>query len=260
MATGPLGKTLDRLNLFLTQKDLKRYVPFTGNLTIRRPSYYAIGQQFLELFKEPGGLEPGDRVLDIGCGPGRMAFALTDYLDEGSYAGMDVMKSCVRGCEKRLGGHPGFTFARMDVFNSRYNRHGASKACEYTFPFDDGSFDFVILTSVFTHLLAHDTFHYLQEISRLLAVDGTCFATFFLYDEERLARARDREKGLKFPFKGDGVLIEMENQPEYAVAYPEEEVLKRAGACGLEPRAIMPGRWDGSTGRTEYQDIVVFGK
>lgn len=39
-------------------------------------------------------LIPGERVLDVGCGVGRMAIPLTRYLSaEGSYEGFDVAAS-----------------------------------------------------------------------------------------------------------------------------------------------------------------------
>jgi SAM-dependent methyltransferase len=86
------GSMLDWVNRFLQRHDLKRYVPFTGNLQVRRPSFQAAGEQYLKMFIELGGLEPDERVLDIGCGPGRMAVPLATYLSPaGSYVGMDVV-------------------------------------------------------------------------------------------------------------------------------------------------------------------------
>jgi SAM-dependent methyltransferase len=257
------GSMLDWVNRFLQRHDLKRYVPFTGNLQVRRPSFQAAGEQYLKMFIELGGLEPDERVLDIGCGPGRMAVPLATYLSPaGSYVGMDVVKSCVKGCRKRISpGAPNFSFEHMDVFNSRYKRDGSAPASTYRFPFEDASFDFIILISVFTHMLKDDTFHYMEEIARLLAPGGSCFATFFLYDPERLERARAREKGLKFPFEeANGTRIERKAEPEYAVAYPREELLERARDGDLQVRTVSQGSWDGGVSETEYQDIVVLRK
>jgi SAM-dependent methyltransferase len=257
------GSMLDWANRFLSRHDMKRYMPFTGNLQVRRPSFSAAGELYLKMFIELGGLEPGERVLDIGCGPGRMAVPLAAYLSpEGSYVGMDVVNSCVKGCRKRISpGAPNFSFEHMDVFNARYSRKGSAAASAYRFPFEDASFDFIILISVFTHMLKDDTFHYMEEIARLLAEGGRCFATFFLYDPERLERARAREKGLKFTIdEGGGTLIERKAEPEYAVAYPREELLEHARSCGLKVRSVSPGSWDGGVSETEYQDIVVLEK
>src|ERR1700724_585045 len=48
-----------------------RYLDFAGNLR-----YIEAGQQHLKYFRELCGLQPHHRVLDIGCGIGRMAVAL----------------------------------------------------------------------------------------------------------------------------------------------------------------------------------------
>jgi ubiquinone/menaquinone biosynthesis C-methylase UbiE len=256
---GLTGRMMDRTKDYLSSHKLQRFMPFMGNLQARTPSYQKVGEQFLGMFIELGSLGPGDRVLDIGCGPGRMAVPLKDYLSaEGSYVGMDVVRSCIRGCEKRLAGcAPEFRFEHMDVYNSRYNPGGATHASGYRFPFDDSSFDFIMLTSVFTHMLTDDTFHYLDEISRLLAPGGRCFATFFIADEERLARARSSGAGLTFPHASDRCMIERDGQPEYAVAYAKELLLEQFVRSGLELKEIHRGNWCGGESSTGFQDIAV---
>ena len=44
--------------------------------------FRAVGQKFLHLFTELADLQPDERVLDIGCGCGRIAFPLTEYLSQ----------------------------------------------------------------------------------------------------------------------------------------------------------------------------------
>ncbi len=47
--------------------------------------YRAIGAEFLRHVVEIGGLAPDARVLDVGCGIGRLAVPLTQYLDQSGY-------------------------------------------------------------------------------------------------------------------------------------------------------------------------------
>ena len=55
--------------------------------------FAAVGQEFLALMRTHAGLAPGDRVLDVGCGIGRMARVLTTVLrPPGTYDGFDVAR------------------------------------------------------------------------------------------------------------------------------------------------------------------------
>ena len=67
------------------------------------------------------------------------------------------MKSQVDWAQRTITArYPNFTFQNADIFNKWYNPGGAFAASEYRFPYDDESFDFIFLTSVFTHMLAPD--------------------------------------------------------------------------------------------------------
>src|SRR5260370_25414931 len=55
--------------------------------------FLAIGREFLGIFRDAGGLEPHHQVLDIGCGNGRMALPLMEFLScDGSYEGFDILQ------------------------------------------------------------------------------------------------------------------------------------------------------------------------
>ena len=54
-------------------------------------NFAEVGQQFFDIFVRDGGLKPHHRVLDVGCGVGRMALPLTGYLTPpGDYDGIVV--------------------------------------------------------------------------------------------------------------------------------------------------------------------------
>src|SRR5271169_1165176 len=53
--------------------------------------FVSVGREFLAYFRNLGYLRPDQRVLDVLCGPGRMAIPLTGYLSaQGSYEGVDT--------------------------------------------------------------------------------------------------------------------------------------------------------------------------
>ena len=71
-----------------------------------RRNYRKTGEEFLRYFVELGDLTPKGRILDVGCGIGRMAVPLTKYLDqEGSYEGFDIVEKGIRWCKKNVSPH-----------------------------------------------------------------------------------------------------------------------------------------------------------
>src|SRR5688572_13819673 len=62
-------------------------------------NFEGIGKGFLHYFTELGGLQPEEKVLDVGCGIGRMAIPLTGYLSKTSeYHGFDIVKAGITWC------------------------------------------------------------------------------------------------------------------------------------------------------------------
>src|SRR5712671_5833105 len=70
------------------------------------------GREFRRYFIELANLQPHDRVLDVGCGIGRMAVPLTDYMSqEGEYWGFDIVRSGIEWCQSRISADfPNFHF------------------------------------------------------------------------------------------------------------------------------------------------------
>ena len=221
--------------------------------------FTATGDEFMAHFVELGGLQPGERVLDVGCGIGRMARPLAGYLSsDGSYDGFDVNRDGIAWCRRRYRRHANFRFEVADLFNARYNPRGSRRADEYRFPYEDASFDFAFATSVFTHLLRDDARHYLDEVARVLRPGGTCLLTFFLLTPEAERTIAAGEAMLPFAHPTEGGLVISRREPEAAVAYPEAGVREWMAAAGLPVRdPIHHGVWAGTPDGLTLQDIVV---
>ena len=232
---------------------LRRYV---GPLD----SFESSGTEFMDHLRLLAELRPEERVLDIGCGCGQMALHLEKYLDEnGSYVGVDIHRPSIKWCQKNIGSRrSNFQFAHIDVRNLAYNPDGTHRAETYQFPFDDRSFDLILLKSVFTHMRPPEVSNYLREVSRLLKSNGRCLATFFLLNEEQARLALNGANDVEFKY-GEGVWrYRLEQSPESAVAYDENYVLELLKKNGLALRKpIYYGRWAGRKDGLSYQDILV---
>lgn len=219
-----------------------------------------IAEAYVSMFVELGGLEPTDAVLEPGCGTGRMAAALTEFLSpEASYDGFDVMAEAVDWCLANITPeNPNFRFRHVDVRNPAYNPRGTVDPREFSFPYPDHEFDFVFLTSVFTHMLPGDLRRYVTEIRRVLRPGGRCLMTFFLLNDHARRAIREGRAERRFEHQGDGYRYDIEDVQEGAVAYPDDGVLSILREAGFELRVpIEYGRWAGRPGQAFGQDIVV---
>ena len=99
---------------------------------------------------------------------------LTKYLSKsGSYDGFDIVPRAIKWCSNNITSrYPNFRFHFADIYNKHFNPNGRLTAADFRFPYGDGMFDLVFLTSVFTHMLQNDVEHYLSEISPVLKLDG----------------------------------------------------------------------------------------
>ncbi|HEY1356253.1 MAG TPA: class I SAM-dependent methyltransferase, partial [Solirubrobacterales bacterium] len=210
-------------------------------------------------FTELGGLEPTDRVLDIGCGIGRMAIPLSGYLDGGSYAGFDVGRAMIRWCRRNITSHHHeFEFEWAPIHNAKYNPFGNLSAAEFRFPYPDSSFDFAFATSLFTHLVRDEVGHYLAETARVLKPGGSCLLTFFLLTPRAEAEIAAGRAALSFTHPVAGGATTDPSQPEEAIAFALDEVramLEEAGLAIREP--VHLGGWANEPNAASYQDIIV---
>lgn len=251
-----LKDTLDSLLGHRDEHTPPRRKIFVGDQSHHR----RVGEEFLRYFIELGDLKPNERVLDVGCGIGRITGPLTKYLDEsGSYEGFDIVADGINWCRKKITPkYPSFHFQLADVFNKKYNPRGRCRAFEYCFPYESEWFDFVFLVSVFTHMLPEDMEHYYCEIARVIKKEGRCLITFFLWNEESSGLINAGKSVYDFRYGGEGFRTIHEATPESAVAYDEKfirSLYEKFGFTIKEP--IHFGSWCGRENSLTFQDLII---
>ena len=226
--------------------------------------FKGIGNEFFNYFIQLADLKPYEKILEVGSGIGRMAVPLIGYLkDSGCYEGFDIVHYGIRWCQRKITPRaPHFHFQLADIYNSGYNPNGKLKALDYRFPYEEGTFDFVFLTSVFTHMLPKDMGHYLAEINRVLKKGGRCFITYFLLNKGSLDLINTGASSLNFKHRLEGYEDECHlndiDIPEAAVSYSLkyiEELYKENDLEIVSP--VRYGSWCGRKEFLSYQDIIL---
>lgn len=217
--------------------------------------WFRWAEEWSMLLRIYGRITAASRVLEIGCGLGRVAFPLRYVLSkEGSYTGFDIVRNKIEFLKRNFEpAHPNFHFHWADVHNTYYNPKGRLPAAQYRFPVMDRSMDIVFAASVFTHMLPEHAAHYFRESARVLRPGGRCVFSFFLLDNYRAGQPRPGGFARDiFDFAhraaghGDDFAIVQPDNPEQMTAYRLSLVERLAGDTGLrlaEPPAA--GLWSG---------------
>lgn len=130
-------------------------------------------------------LEDARRILDFGCGAGRMIRCLNDLAGHAEIWGVDVSASHIFWCRENLS--PPFDFATVTLLPH--------------LPFEDDSFDFIYAGSVFTHIddLAEA---WLLELRRIVCPGGRLYIT--VHDRHTIEMLTDPEYTSRPSPEGEG--------------------------------------------------------
>ncbi len=176
-------------------------------------------------------------IVELGVGCGRWAAHVRDLSHHGDryrgrYLGIDIDAEALDWCRDHFDGR--FEFAQATHASTSYVNDAADPA-PYRIPRDDASVDFVLATSVFTHLLEGPARNYLDECARVLRPGAKMAVTCFCVDLHP-AKVGDRHS---FRHRLDHAYIESQAQPEAAVGYESTFLCERALAAGFREARIM---------------------
>jgi SAM-dependent methyltransferase len=224
--------------------------------------FVALGDGFVRHILVPrAGLQPSDAFLDLGCGNGSVARALTSFLSpQGRYDGLDINERSIIWLREHYAGFPNFAFTHADVYNKMYNPGATVTAARYRLPYADGTFSMALLKSVFTHMHPRDVRHYLQELARVVRPGGRAVITYFLLNDEsrRLVAENRDEVKMRLEWDGDPLCRVADLEvPEHATAHDEARVRAYTAEAGFTTNEIVFGNWCGRPSLLGLQDAMV---
>jgi SAM-dependent methyltransferase len=234
--------------------------------------YVRAAVEYATLLRSVGDLAAGDRVLEPGCGTGRVAAALTGYLrPPGAYQGFDIHRASIEFARRAFTPWPHFRFTHADIRTEYFldpREHFAGQAVPpqaFRFPWPEAAFDYVFTVSLYTHMLPEGTAHFLAETGRVLRPGGRGFLSAWVLDHagpgaavvfQPVARPDGPEAP---PVRSPWMALADPGSPTTGVACSLAFWDWALGRAGLRLRQIFPGGWSGARrGWLTLLDVLTF--
>lgn len=251
-------------NIIYTLNDIKYFYfspqfPLPNTKTRMRvgpfmdPNHYIHdASNWVKTIAENINLSNTKRILDIGCGTGRLFYPLKESLPNIKlYEGLDINSQVIKWAKNNINDKIA-NFTHFDMFNSLYNPNG-SKISKLKLPYGDKKFDLILVQSVFTHLLFQDVGSYIGEIKRILTSDGRLISTYFFIEN---LKNKKNINGFQFKHKIGKSFVNDRNVKEAAVAYKKKDIVELYKDNDLKIIKNLVGNWSINDGRQYYQDIL----
>lgn len=237
-------------------------VPPKGMIFTGSGNFEQSGKALVQLCIDYANLKPDGALLDVGCGIGRLAIPLTQYLTtNGKYEGFDVVPDGINWCKEKVSSkYPHFNFTYTPLRNDLYNLDTQQEAHQFVFPYTDNTFDVVVLTSVFTHMQPAEVQHYLKQIKRVLKPGGSCLSTFFIMDENTPEILKQNKDLMQFKFEYDTYYLHDDKVKDANIAFKKNAIQSMASNAHLNIKLFNNGWWKGGdkSASLNYQDLVIF--
>jgi SAM-dependent methyltransferase len=206
-------------------------------------------------------LNETSRVLDLGCGCGRMAIPFVEFLDNGRLYGCDVWGDGIAWCNANLVGRGNAEFHVQPAANNYYfERFNEQARNSFALPWlPDGVLDASFAISVFTHLIIEDAFSYLKEINRATKPGGLGYFTFFVIDKYFIAYRDRTGHHAALAERQSGCFHAYEGQ-DFFGGFTHSVLRSLFEQTGWNIVTYETGLWAEKPGARSYQDTFVLEK
>lgn len=233
-------------SLRFNQNDQKPY----GGLNPYSHHFINIGKTFHKLLIEHINLTKSCRLLDVGCGSGRLSLQLENWLH---YVGFDINLHFVS-----LAQNYSRNIDLFDIHHEEFNPFGSIDPMTFEFPYST-PFDAVIAIAVFNHFRVEWLDNYFKQIARVLKRNGSFFGTFILLNDQSKLDI-DTKSNHKFTFdhRTDDGWYHTVERPLLNVAISENYIRRKMMENKLsiiEP--IRYGEWRQSGLAITGHDVII---
>lgn len=227
-----------------------------GGINPYSDQFDIIGKQFLQLLIEQAGLNKSTRVLDLGCGTGRLTKQIIDFGIRSSYIGIDNNLGFVEYCKSQYQAD----IRHVDVYHDEYNPSGSIQPTEFRLDIPNQSIDLVVCLGLFNHFHWLWVKNYLAEIARVLTPRGILFSTFILLNDYTISQIDNKLTSRPFEFstRKEVNWYEFSDRPLLNVAL-DEATLRRALLANklIIKEPVRYGQWCNSKNPLSGHDIII---
>lgn len=177
------------------------------------------------------------KILDWGCGPGRIIRHLPKIIKSADFYGTDYNNRSIKWCSENL---PNISF-----------NHNSLKA---DLPYENGSFDVIYGISIFTHLSEQMHYNWYKELYRILRPGGILFITT---QGDNFKRKLNQEEKNKFD---EGALVVRGNVREGHRVYSSFQPVNFMKKLFFNVKILKHIETDAGKNRVIPQDIWIVKK
>jgi len=219
-----------------------------GGLNPHNGYYSETGLVLFQKIRDLLQINKSDRVLEVGCGTGRVSTPFAKYIGK-NFSGFDVNTKFIDYCHN-IGGN----FSHIDIFHPDWNPNGKVSPDEVVLPFSFNKFTAIYAVGVFNHLHFRWFQRYIEEFARILPRGGRIFFTLVVA-KEPIGR---ETPPFFFEHRDDIEWYDYRDKPLYNIAFSEQKIRKLLiNNRFMISEPIKFGSWNRSPIAITNYDVIV---